>query len=224
MATARIYRSTLRFLAEGAEGFGVALIVLLTWPLSRRWLDNWGATAAEREEPRVGDALAPSPGHTSTRAVGIAAPSDVVWAWVVQFGLDRAGFYSYELLERLVGIPVRNVETILPAHQSLATGDEIRLHPKAPGIPVGVVEPGRHVCFGQGGPTDEVTPDPRRSWSIYIEPVSSKSCRLVLRSCIEGLRKPSLAGRAGLAVEAPIDFVMEQKMLRTIRRLAESMS
>jgi hypothetical protein len=29
--------------------------------------------------------------------------------------------------------------------------------------------------------------------------------------------------RLGLAFEAPIDFVMEQRMLRTIRRLAERM-
>ena len=224
MGIEMVHRSALRFLLEGVEGLLLASVVLITWPVSRRWLDNWGATQAECDGARVGDALAPAAVHSFTRAVSVAAPADDVWSWVVQFGLDRAGFYSYELLERLVGIPVRNVESLMPEYQSLAVGDEIKLHPKARGIPVGAVAAGRHVCFGQAGPTDEVTPDPRRSWSIYIDAVSPRLCRLVLRSCIEGLRNPTLPSRVSLALDAPVDFVMEQRMLRSIRRLAESAS
>lgn len=217
-------RTTLRFLLEAVEGFLLAPAVLISWPLSRRWLDNWGASPAERDGHRVGDDLAPDAAHTSTRAVSVRASADDVWRWVVQFGLGRAGFYSYELIERMVGIPVRNVESILPRHQSLQIGDEIKLHPNTPGIPVGAVEAGRCVCFGQSGPIDETTPDPRRSWSVYIDPTSPRSCRLILRSCVEPLRDPTFALRIGLAVEGPVDFVMEQRMLRTIRRLAESAS
>ena len=36
----------------------------------------------------------------------------------MQFGLGRAGFYSYELLERVTGIPVRNVESVMPTMQT----------------------------------------------------------------------------------------------------------
>lgn len=217
-------RSTLRFLLEAVEGVLMVLAVLISWPVSRRWLDNWGASPVERDGHRVGDDLAPHAAHTSTRAVSVRASADEVWRWVVQFGLGRAGFYSYELLERMVGIPVRNVESILPTHQSLQIGNEIKLHPNTPGIPVGAVEVGRYVCFGQSGPTDETTPDPRRSWSMYIDPTSRRSCRLVLRSCVEPPRNPTFALRLGLAVTGPVDFVMEQRMLRTIRRLAESTS
>lgn len=140
---------------------------------------------------------------------------------MVQFGLGRAGFYSYELIERLVGIPVRNVESILPDHQELTVGKEIRLHPEAPGIPVGMVAPGRHVCFGERGEPAGRTPDPRRSWSIYVVPASPGSVRLIVRSCIEKLRTPTIKKRLGLAFEAPLDFIMEQRMLRTVRRLSE---
>jgi len=73
-----------------------------------------------------------------TRAVEIHAPAENVWPWIVQFGFGKAGFYSYELLERLVGIPVTNNETIEASMQSLAVGDEVLLHPKAPGIPVAI--------------------------------------------------------------------------------------
>lgn len=202
----------------------VVLGVLLTWPVSRRWLENWGARGPERARTWPGDAFAPAATRTYTRAVSVAAAPEAVWPWVVQFGLGRAGFYSYELIERLVGIPVRNVEAILPEHQSLEVGDEVSLHPKAPGIPVAALSPGRYVCFGEAGAVSPRTPDPRRSWSIYIEATSSRSCRLLVRSCIEAPRAPTRFKRASLAIETPIDFAMEQRMLRSLRRLASQSS
>jgi hypothetical protein len=138
--------------------------------------------------------------------------------------LDRAGFYSYELLERVVGIPVTNVESIEPTMQFLAVGDEIRLHPKAPGIAVADLRSGRHICFGTVEDTESgaAKPDPGRSWSMYLEPSTAGSCRLLLRGCVEPLREPSRLKRLGAALEEPIDFVMEHRMLRTVRRLAEA--
>lgn len=218
------YRSTGRFAFEALEGIAVTLAVVLTWPVSKRWLSNWGSTAAEREQLRPGDAFV-SPAHgTFTRAIRINAAAEAVWPWLVQFGLGRAGFYSYELLERLVGIPVRNVESIVPEFQHLAAGDEILLHPTAPGVPVAAVEEGRSICFGlvDAAARSVESPDPARSWSLYLDAGDATSSRLVVRSCIEPLRQRTLAKRVGHRIEAPIDFIMEQRMLRTIRRLAES--
>jgi hypothetical protein len=216
------YRSFWRFVAEGIEGLVLAFGVVVTWPLSRRWLADWGASPAERGAPRSGDALV-APGHrTLTRAITIAAPAERVWPWLVQFGLGRAGFYSYELLERLVGIPVKNVESVVPGFQSLLPGDEIRLHPKAPGIPVALVEPPRRLCLATAADSPSDGPDPARSWSMYLDDAGPGSVRLVLRSCIEPLDAPTLPKRVGGAIEESIDFIMEQRMLRTIRRLAES--
>lgn len=212
------HRSFARFLGEGLEGAALTLVVLITWPMSKRRLRNWGSLPQERTRAWPGDDLV-LPDHTSyTRAVTIDASASEVWPWLVQFGFGRAGFYSYELLERLVGIPVTNVENIVPEYQSLSIGDEILLHPKAPGIPVAALEPRRHICFGTTG--DHEKPDPARSWSMYLEPLSQTSCRLVLRGCIEGLRQPTLGKRLGNLLAEPIDFVMEQRMLRTIGRLA----
>jgi len=127
------YRSAFRFLYEGVEGLVVVVLVLLTWPVSKRWLANWGSTPEERSVEWAGDAFVTDPEVVNTRAVTIAAAREQVWTWIVQFGLGRAGFYSYELLERAFGIPVRNVESVLPQFQTLQVGDEIRLHPTAPG-------------------------------------------------------------------------------------------
>jgi hypothetical protein len=142
---------------------------------------------------------------------------------LIQFGLGRAGFYSYELLERVVGIPVRNVESIVTDFQNLAVGDEIRLHPKVPGIPVAALAGERHLCFGAVEEPSDVSerPDPTRSWSMYVEPVAGNSSRLLLRGCIEPRRNPTFSKRLGILVDEAIDFIMEQRMLRTIKRLAE---
>lgn len=217
------HRSRLRFVLEGIEGVIVLGSVLCTWPLSKRWLKHWGSHLQERERTWPGDHLV-SPRHvTCTRAIDVGAPAETVWPWIVQFGLGRAGFYSYELLEHLVGIPVTNVESLEPSMQSLAVGDEIHLHPKAPGVPIARLQPGRHICFGAVHDPDSTAarPDPIRSWSIYIEPAAAESCRVLLRSCIEPLQNPSWLKRLAAALDEPIDFVMEQRMLRTIKRLAE---
>lgn len=216
--------SKVRLILEGVEGVVVALSVLLTWPLSRRWLRNWGSSPAERRRVWPGDRFVMPVHRTYTRAISIAAPSEAVWPWLIQFGLGRGGFYSYELLERLAGIPVCNVDSIVPDFQDLAVGDEIRLHPKAPGIPVAALEAGKHLCFGMlEGLNDAVErPDPARSWSMYVEPGAGRnSSRLLLRGCLETTRKQTLLKRLGILIEEPIDFIMEQRMLRTIRRLVE---
>jgi hypothetical protein len=179
-----------------------------------------GSQPNEREKVWPGDRFVSPNGDSYTRAIDILASSGAVWQWVVQFGLGRAGFYSYELLERIGGVPVTNLESVEPTMQSLAVGDEIRLHPKAPGIVVEDLLEERQICFVQYEAGADATP--AGSWSIYIVPTAAGSCRLVLRSCRQPLSEPSLLKRIGDAVEKPLDFVMEQRMLRTIKRLAES--
>ena len=215
-------RSGGRFVAESLEGITLFFVVLLSWPIMGRWLRNWGASRDELERAWPGYDLTEEPVEVFTRGVSVEADPEAVWPWLVQFGLGRAGFYSYELLERAAGIPVRNVEQILPEHQTLDVGDEVKLHPDAPGIPVGKVQAPRMLCFGGPSRGGALPPDPRRSWSLYVEPCPEGGSRLLLRSCIEPMRELKLAKRIGLTMEVPVDFLMEQRMLRTIRRLVES--
>lgn len=222
MKTDIIYRSIYRFIWEGIEGLILLPLIILSWPLSKRWFNNWGATTLECSKVWPGDILTPTEVTTFTRAIDINASTNTVWKWIVQFGLYRGGFYSYELLERLAGIPVKNIESILPEYQSLELEEKIKLHPKEPGLPVGALSEGKHLCFGQLNANSEDTLDPQKSWSIYIESLGKNSYRLLLRSCIEKPRKTTIRKQLSLALETPIDFLMEQRMLRTIRRLAES--
>ena len=193
--------------------------VLCTWPISKHWLKHWGSHPDEHGKVWPGDRFVSPNDKSYTRAIDIGASAGAVWQWVVQFGLERAGFYSYELLERLGGVPVTNLESIEPTMQSLAVGDEIRLHPNVPGIVVEDLLPERHICSVQYDADSEARPV--GSWSLYIVPTAADKCRLVLRSCLEPLGERSLLKRVGDALEKPLDFVMEQRMLRTIKRLAE---
>ena len=141
------HRTLARFIAEGVEGIGVTLIVMATWPLSRRWLSNWGSLPGECDRVSPGDKFVSRDHTTYTRGIDIAVSGVAVWPWLVQFGLGRAGCYSYELLERVIGIPVRNAESIISDLQRLVVGDEILLHPKAPGIPVAALKEGKYIYY-----------------------------------------------------------------------------
>ncbi len=218
-------RSTLRMLAEGLEGTLLLVLTVVTWPVSRWFLNNLGSRPGDRTRDWPGDALLPSVDSSATRAVTVRVSSEAVWPWLVQFGLGRAGFYSYELLERLGGIKVRNLECIESRFQTLELDQEIRLHPSA-SVWVGLVQPNEHICFRTWRDKQDIqerNPHVAASWSLYLVASSPDACRLVLRACKHGRRRRGLGRRlAAFFLEDPLDLVMEQRMLRTIRRLAES--
>jgi hypothetical protein len=90
----RVVRPSLGWIAAGA---GAAYAVLV-----RPRLLTWGATGAESAGVLPGDDLVRARWQT-TRAVTIAAPAADVWPWLVQMGFGRAGWYSYDWVERVIG-------------------------------------------------------------------------------------------------------------------------
>ena len=61
-------------------------------------------------------------------AVEIEAPADEVWARIKQMGQNKAGFYSFEGVQRLLTLDVRNHYEIHPEWQTLNPGDFIYMH------------------------------------------------------------------------------------------------
>jgi hypothetical protein len=109
----------------------------------RPWMMRWGATDEERHKPLPGDELVPDPLTTSTRAITVNAPVEVVWPWLMQMGTGRAGWYSYAWLENLLprcarGAEITNAERIIPEFQNLKVGDSIPAHLQATYFPVKV--------------------------------------------------------------------------------------
>jgi len=200
----------------------VTVLVVATlayWLVLRPWHARWGATAEEAAKPLPGDDIAAQANMVSTRAVTIRAAADKVWPWLVQMGQGRGGMYSYERLENLIGCDIHNTDRILPEFQHLEPGDVIRLGPEGyPFYRVAAIEPGRVLVLRPGDPkTKEPGPG---SWALVLEERKDGSTRLLARQRL--LYRPT-AGNFLLwrVVTEPISFVMEQKMLRTIRQLAE---
>ena len=86
---------------------------------------TWGATTAEADQRLPGDELLPAAQLVTTRAIGIDAPAEAVWPWLVQMGSGRAGAYSYDWIENLFGLDMHSANVILPQFQDLKAGDEL---------------------------------------------------------------------------------------------------
>ena len=180
---------------------------------------HWGTTPAERDARLLGDELTPGAKYRVDHAITIHAPADSVWPWLVQLGQDRGGFYSYSWLERLVGDDVHNADRIHPEWQHLEAGDTIlAAQPDYLG--------GR---FGQiGWRVAELRPGRGmylEKWGAFVLlPVDSSTTRLIIRS--RGAPEPPnvasvLLGPLSVFVMEPAHFIMQQGMMRGIRRRAE---
>jgi hypothetical protein len=100
-----------------------------------------GATDAEVAAPMPGDDVVTDPSWQVTYAVTMTAPPADVWPWLVQMGIGRAGFYSYDMIEKRLGLDVHSVELIVPELQGLKVGDAMPFG--AFDLPVVSLEPDR---------------------------------------------------------------------------------
>ena len=203
-----------RYVATAAAlGFAGAASLLYARP---RYL-RWGATHEEVHGSLPGDDLIANADLTATRGITVRTPADDVWPWIVQLGQGRGGFYSYDFLENLVGCDIDSAGRVVPAWQSLAVGDEVRLHPEVP-LAVAGLEPGRSLVLRGGVPMDDTPPPYDFTWTFALREQPDGSTRLLVRERYGYTRRwsPLLVE----PVEA-VSFVMSQKMLRGIRYRAE---
>jgi hypothetical protein len=214
--------TTAGLVSAGSAGAALAAYAFLIRP----WHLRWGTTDAELQEPLPGDDVVPNPKHEATHAITINAPVADVWPWLVQIGQNKGGFYSYSLLENLVGCDIHNAKRIVPEWQSLRTGDVLWLHPKAPPLPVLLVEPGRAIVIG--GVAEELGDGLSKNvhagtWAFVLKELDPSTTRLIVR--IRWDRKPGVLDWIyNLGVLEPSHFVMERRMMLGIKRRAEALT
>lgn len=102
------------------------ILALFYLTFFRPWQLRWGATDQEIKRAMPGDDIVCKPSFNATRAVKINAPVENIYPWIVQMGVNRAGWYSYDLLDNLAR---RSAEDIYPEHQDLEVGDLIPMSP-----------------------------------------------------------------------------------------------
>jgi hypothetical protein len=196
----------------------VALALLALLILARPVMMRWGSTPAELRASLPGDVPHLEATYQIQHAVTIHATPDRIWPWLVQLGEDRGGFYSYAALERLVGLRVRNADRIHPEWQDLAVGDTVFAthagwigRDRRFGWRVGLVRPDTVLVLERWG-------------SFVLVPVDSVSTRLIVRTRGGGRDGTGSVVLApiGFLVFEPIHFLMQRKMLLTIKQRAEA--
>jgi hypothetical protein len=195
----------------------------------RSWAMTWGMTRDELQRAWPGDDVSPEPIETATRGITIRAPMRTVWAWLVQIGQDRAGFYSYTWIENLFRCVMPRVERIVPEWQERTIGDNVwlaradrydgnarqRVAQLVSGETMTLTSPADWGNFVRRDPNQDGT------WSFILVPVDNNTTRLIVRS--RGPAKPSLFRRLfWFAVFDPAHFIMERKMMLQIKTLAEA--
>lgn len=133
--------------------FLTALIVaallglLVLWLLVRYGLSTW-STPEEVAMALPGDDLIAKGDQVlvDDQAITIHAPASAIWPHMIQTGQDRAGFYSFDWLERLCTFDIHNDFTLRP-QWVLKPGDIHIYHQWGIGTRITEVVPGQYFRF-----------------------------------------------------------------------------
>jgi hypothetical protein len=188
----------------------VFLAVYFAW--LRKWQLRWGATDEELSRPMPGDDIVKAPSFDATRAVTVNAPPQNIFPWIVQMGVTRAGWYSYDLLDNLAR---PSSTTIIPEYQNMQIGDLIPMSPDGKyGVYVKDYKPGEWILWwDRNGATSWV-------WAFY--PVTENQNRLVTRVRVK-YNFLSLDVIFNLLIEF-CDIIIMRKCMLGIKERAERMT
>ena len=213
----------------------------------RPWYERWGVAAGDAERLLPGDELIAGLTGGATRGITIDAPATAIWPWLVQMGLGRAGWYSYDAIDTRG----RSAEAIVPEWQSIAVGQVIPAW-LGGGFEVAQVEPDRALVLyldgeiiarqqveaeatAVGGLGAEPTPPGmaasaaimrtqpgrfRASWAFILDPLDDGRTRLVERFRIE-YPEAAVWNRVTSPLFDVGVFLMTRRQLLGIKRRAE---
>ncbi|MGI9006947.1 MAG: hypothetical protein ACR2FU_12270 [Streptosporangiaceae bacterium] len=198
----------------GAATAAGALVAAYPLLMRSRCL-TWGATPDEARQRLPGDELLPGAQMITTRAIGIDAPAEAVWPWLIQMGSGRAGAYSYDWIENLFGLDMHSASVILPQFQDLKLGDELPMGRGRPAMRVVRLDPG-HVFALQVAGGNWV-------WIFALLPLDGGT-RLLSRNRISLPSASAPARAAWSLLMEPGSLIMERKMLLGIKERAERLA
>jgi hypothetical protein len=206
-----------RLLVLGIVAFGVIYAFAI-----RPWHLRRGSTRDEVQRSLPGDDLVPNPKFVWNQAITINAPAAEVWPWLVQIGNQRAGWYSWDAIHRLLRVAGCvdddrcSANRIIPELQNLAVGDVIRMMPEnmgAPGYAVVSIEPDQALVT-------HIDDENAVSWVWVLDPIDAETTRLITR--FRQTWEPGLMGLMIWIGDELGSLVMTPKTLSGIKQRAEA--
>jgi proline iminopeptidase len=200
-----------------------ALVVLAA---TRPRLRNWGSTVDDRSRVLPGDWLIPDERGLSTMAITVDAPCVAVWPWLAQMGTDRAGWYSFDHLDRGGRPSARELD---PRWTHVAEGDRMVTVPGRSWFDVAHVEVNRSLVLRatldlRGLPYDPNAGRPwgfvDARWEFFLDPLVDGSTRLIVRSGSASGSRP-WTDIMDLAFWHPAHVIMQMRQLRQLKLRAE---
>jgi len=198
--------------------------------LYARWLRwrllTWGASSEEITRAWPGDELIPDANAPDfTMATTLPAPPQQVWPWLVQMGVGRAGWYSWDRLDN-GGEP--SADRIVPEGQSLEVGQRLNVSPDGQNwMTVAAVEPGRTLVLRaaaelpSGRSFDPRPADLPRAyldgiWGFYLQPAPGGTTRLVAHTHGQN-HLGLLGGPFSMLLGEPSHFIMQTRQFHGLR-------
>jgi hypothetical protein len=183
----------------------------MTLPLQRT-----RASPREHLLAMPGDEMIRHAAGSLTHAITVHCNRRELWPWLVQMGADRAGWYSYDVLDNGGR---GSAERILEGLQHPSVG---AVFPALPGRHDGFVlmenEPTHWLVLGW--PSSEG--DPVVTWAFMLQELDENTTRLIVRARAgDDYRFHGLPKAMGLLLARVVHFVMERKQLLEIARRAE---
>ena len=184
----------------------------MTLPLQRT-----RATPREHLLAMPGDEMIRHAAGSLTHAITVHCSRKELWPWLIQMGADRAGWYSYDVLDN-GGSP--SADRILRGFQTPSVGT---VFPALPGRRDGFLlvenEPTHWLVLGWPSSEGEMVV----TWAFMLHEIDENTTRLIVRArANDDYRFHGLPKEMSLLLARAVHFVMERKQLLGIARRAES--
>lgn len=232
--------------AASIDGWAIFLLVvaLLFIFLASLWVYGmrYKMTPKEKSMPIIGDDWI-KPGEKHLRydaAVTIEAPAKNVWAYIQQSGQTKAGWYSFDWLERLFTFKIYNHYDIHPEWQNLQPGEYQWFHQAPLSIGEWVTEVSHSDPYGWAAHSDTATdpsyknPGPNQekalklwfkrfcwTWNWEVRNIGSERCRLRWRCDCTFERYHRLNKYFVVFILGTASIVMGRRYMDIVKKLAE---
>lgn len=204
----------------------IAVICLYAVGIRPR-LVRWGATDEEVAGPYPGADLIPGATRGTTMAVTIEAPPSAVWPWLVQMGVNRGMWYTWDYW-RPWGL--KSADRIHPEWQEISVGHRMA---SVPGgrvwWEVAALEPDRLLALRMsvdllGRPFDPRGRPPRcysdSIWAFQLNALPGERTRLVV-SGYWAFAPAWLRGIVNFVLLEPSTWIMQTRQFKGLKLRAE---